>query len=943
MKKTAFFIIIIFIGFIHLHSQQFGQNKIQHHNLDWKVTETMHCRIYYYQGMDDLAYFAAEVCEDAYKSLSEHYTYEFTKKIPILIYKSPNDFSETNITLELLSESVGGFTEFLKGRVVCPFNGSYEDFRHVLHHELTHAFQFDILYGGTNLFFKGYLMDIPLWFTEGMAEWESRGWDNNADMYIRDLLYSEKLIPLTELGNWGGYIIYKEGQSVFHFIAEKYGEEKIGELFFDIKSTGSLAKAIEKCLRVDFRTFNEQWLEFINSTYFPLYNDYENFENLSLRLTDTEKDNNYMNLSPEISPDGNDIVFISDLGIYFEVFLMSSFTGIIERKLIGGQRTPQFEGFHILRSGLSWSPDNSKIIISSLSEGQDLLWIINKSSGKIEKKLDFDLDIVLSPYWSHQNMIYFEGTIDGKTDIYRTDPQGSFLEKITDDLYDDKDPSVSIDGEYLLWVSDRNDDSLWGYGEYAVFMMELETGEYKRITPVSNYCSNPKFINSSNNKILFLASYSSGKNLYLKDIESDILSQLTNVKGELVSFSIDYEGERMAVCAYNGGKWDVFTVEDPLEILEPFEVNNTGTNDSFDYYHSVVEFQDEDLEWEKPGMEISADWGQASMAYSSLFGFAGIFTIAFSDFLGNNRFIIQSDLSQDILNSNFNFLYYYLPKRWDIGFGIYQQKYAFWETTDTVNSDIYAGIGLLLRYPFNRYQRVDINLDAYRQYRKEYYYNKEENNFTFTNDKVEYFAAPSIYYVSDNTIWGYTSPFIGSRMRIGMGFSQNFTNKNNYYYGSFDYRKYWRVTPRSNIAFRFYTAAIRGTDPPNLYIGGSNNLRGYKINEFGGKNIAFINLEARFPFMDNLEVIFPLPLFLNNIRGCMFTDIGLVSSDLNSCKPFSNREEGGWGLEDLKLDFGLGVRMFFWTAVLKFDIALPTDLRSFSDKSRIYFSIGEDF
>jgi len=110
-----------------------------------------------------------------------------------------------------------------------------------------------------------------------------------------------------------------------------------------------------------------------------------------------------------------------------------------------------------------------------------------------------------------------------------------------------------------------------------------------------------------------------------------------------------------------------------------------------------------------------------------------------------------------------------------------------------------------------------------------------------------------------------------------------------------------------------------------------------------GLNIGMINLEVRFPFIDNLEVIFPLPLYLQGLRGCLFTDIGAATSHPNQWQPFSEREGEGWGLEDLKMDIGFGLRMFFWTAVLKFDIALPTDLRNLSNRSRMWFSIGEDF
>ena len=64
-----------------------------------------------------------------------------------------------------------------------------EDFRHVLHHELTHAVTYDMLFGNmfSALLSRQRLFDLPLWFAEGYAEYSSRyGWDYFADMVVRD-------------------------------------------------------------------------------------------------------------------------------------------------------------------------------------------------------------------------------------------------------------------------------------------------------------------------------------------------------------------------------------------------------------------------------------------------------------------------------------------------------------------------------------------------------------------------------------------------------------------------------------------------------------------------------------------------------------------------------------------------------------------------------------
>ncbi|HDI83110.1 MAG TPA: biopolymer transporter Tol, partial [candidate division WOR-3 bacterium] len=136
--------------FLLLSQYPFGQNKVQYKEYKWMTNETTHFTIYYHTGDEPLVSFGESVLESTYDFLKRDLFYREMKneeKIPVIIYGSHNEFEETNILLERIPESVGGFTESFKNRVVVPFDGSYKDFRHVLSHELVHVFQNRIWYG----------------------------------------------------------------------------------------------------------------------------------------------------------------------------------------------------------------------------------------------------------------------------------------------------------------------------------------------------------------------------------------------------------------------------------------------------------------------------------------------------------------------------------------------------------------------------------------------------------------------------------------------------------------------------------------------------------------------------------------------------------------------------------------------------------------------------
>jgi hypothetical protein len=252
----------------------FEQNKIQYRSHEWLMHETEHFYIYYYTNEKVLVPFAADVLEESYNRLKKRFNYKERKKeekIPIIIYKSHPDFQETNVIMDRIPEGVGGFAEIFKNRIVIPFDGSYASFRHVLNHELTHIFQYRILYGsGIDAVRRVITSQVPLWFIEGMAELESLGWDESAETYIKDAVLNDKLFSIPQLNNLGGYPIYKEGQSILYYIRKKYGEEKIGEIMSKLKLSNSFDAAVNSVLGIDAKRLNDEWEQTLKKKYWPI-------------------------------------------------------------------------------------------------------------------------------------------------------------------------------------------------------------------------------------------------------------------------------------------------------------------------------------------------------------------------------------------------------------------------------------------------------------------------------------------------------------------------------------------------------------------------------------------------------------------------------------------------------------------------------------------------
>ena len=581
MKKVVFLILLL-LFFREAIAQElsFGQNKVQYKKFDWFYIQTPDFDIYFYKDEDTLAVFAANVLQGAYQEIKRELNYTLSDRVPIIVYASHNEFQQTNVISELIPEGVGGFTEVFKNRIVVPFTGSYEDFRHVLHHELTHAVWFDLLYGNAlkSLLSPEALFRPPLWFSEGFAEYSSRaGWDLEADMFARDAVVQGYLPPLEQLG---GFLAYKGGQSALLYIAEKYGEEKIPEILNKGKALITMERAVKAALGVSEKDVSDDWQKALKRVYWPEIAERQEPKEFSRALTDHTKDGSLSNQKPEWSPMGDRLAFFTDRSNpqhgysdrYNEIYIISTVDGKVISRFVKAERSGDLESLHSYLSGLTWSPDGNQLAFIGKSNGRDMLFIYDSKSSRRKKKVDLKMEAMRNPSWSPDGRkIAFDGMKYGFTDIYVYDLESRQLSRLMQDKYDDTDPTWSGDGRYLAFTSDRptggtdttaiSDTSGFAYGDYNIFLYDTMTNDVKVIidSPYSDY--QPAF-SPDGARIAYVSNRNGIDNIYLYEISSGYSFPVTNIISGAFSPSWSPEGDQIAFSAFFDYGFDIHLLKD---------------------------------------------------------------------------------------------------------------------------------------------------------------------------------------------------------------------------------------------------------------------------------------------------------------------------------------------------------------------------------------------
>ncbi len=563
----------------------FGKNKVAYRKFKWEYIQTDHFDIYYYDSQYDIAKFSASVLETAYKTIVGQLGYELQNRIPVFIYLSPNDFQTTSITSGILPEGVNGFTEAFKKRIVVHFNGSYADYRHLLHHELTHAVVYDIMFGNSlsSLISRQRLFNLPLWFAEGYAEYSARDhWHYQSDMIVRDATINNYLRP----PGFMGILAYTEGAMLIGYIADKYGEDKLGEILRKGKVMLSMDRAIKAALGVSMEKLFGDYTLMLKERYWPSIARRNTTKKIAKPLTKHGRDGSFYNEKPMFSPTGDEIAFFSDRSDYEEIYMISATDGSKKRKITKASRTGDLESLHSYFSGLTFSPDGENICFVAKSNGYDALFFINTSKRKIYRKKVVDANGLRTPSWSPDGKkVAFSALLNGQRDVFILDLDTDELQQVTNDLHDDRDAVWMMDSKTLVLSSDRphpdndvdrieidptgvykdDDGSALRFGAYNLFELDAETGATEPMSVGVGNNGHPS-VSPDGKKICFISNRNGIDNIYLHYFDSSGAIAITDLLTGAGSPSWAPDGKQIAFSSFNQGGFDIFLLDEILPV-----------------------------------------------------------------------------------------------------------------------------------------------------------------------------------------------------------------------------------------------------------------------------------------------------------------------------------------------------------------------------------------
>lgn len=526
------FTVIFFSAATDVNAQYFGQNKVRYKNLKFKVYETPHFDLYYYLKNDSLVQRFAKEAEVWYELHQQVFRDTFLKKNPFILYSNHPDFQQTTALMGEISVGTGGVTEGMKNRVIMPISQLNHQTRHVLGHELVHAFQYHSLIEGdsTNLENIG---NLPLWMVEGMAEYLSVGkQDAYTSMWMRDAYLNKDIPSLRDLTTSNKYFPYRYGQAFWSYIGSTYGDTVIVPFFKETAKYG-YEMAIRRTFGYDERTLSSLWKTSVENTYRPYLKDTAQTP-IGKKIIDDKNGGATYNLAPAISPDGNYVAFLSERDLLsIDLFLADAKTGKILKKLSSKAKSGHIDEYNFIESAGAWSPDSKKFAFSAFSAGVTKLLVVDVSSGRVIStegmgSVEEFSNIAWSP---NGNEVAFTGLKEGQSDLYQFNLNTKVLTQLTNDKYSEYHPNYSRDSKSIVFSTDRTTYDKSAIGVDITMNLAIIDIASKAISDLNIFDGannlNPQF-SGDNKSIFFLSNRDGFRNLYRYSIAEKTVEQLTD-------------------------------------------------------------------------------------------------------------------------------------------------------------------------------------------------------------------------------------------------------------------------------------------------------------------------------------------------------------------------------------------------------------------------------
>ncbi len=559
-NKITWILITCLLFNIDIYSQNtdksFGKSRIQYENKNWKQYNSDNFTIYW-QGEDyTLAESTIQLAEWDFRDIQEILEHRINDVIEIVIYNDLLDFQQSNLHSDEPLTNIGGHTQLREKKMSIYFNGNHQDLRKEIRSGISRVYIENLITGNSlqEIVQNAVLLNLPLWFSEGLIAYCGEKWNPELDDRLRNIILSKKY---TDFESFAKAEPELAGHSLWYYIDVQYGQALVSNLIYLTRINRSVQGGFLYVLGVPYERAIRNWDSFYKSRYAGEINIPSDSLEVPLELKKSigNLKNNTIITEIKLSPDGKNIAYVTNLLGKIKVFVQNIKTGeqkVIMQYGLKNKSTITDNSYPLI----AWSGNNQTLAILYEKAEQIIVQQINTKTNENKENLlsKRDYDRVTSIEYYGLNALLMSASYQGQSDIYIHQINSDNIDKLTDEIFDNLDPSISfLNGEKgVLFSSNRGEflgrsgyikDSVLTFNSFDIYFLPLENREKELIritkTPYSNERS-PIGLDST--CYAFLSDQNGIYNMYMGALESYVFSEEKKVffkDGTSISFHKD--------------------------------------------------------------------------------------------------------------------------------------------------------------------------------------------------------------------------------------------------------------------------------------------------------------------------------------------------------------------------------------------------------------------
>ncbi|MBX2970962.1 MAG: PD40 domain-containing protein [Cyclobacteriaceae bacterium] len=567
VRSSAILFLFVFGATVAGMAQQarevFGKNRQQFRSFDWQYLSGENFDVYYYDGRRAIANDALQYLELEFDRITDLIGYPPYFKTKVFLYNSLTDLRQSNVGLNKTFYNIGGETDFVKPYVEVAHIGTAQELKDELLFKISDLMLNEMMYGGNlkDIFQSALLMNLPEWFVSGASRYVAHGWTAEMDDYIRHIIKTRNAKRINRFSDEEAALV---GQSVWNFIVERYGKSSISNILNYTRVTRNEERSILITLGVNYNQLINEWHKFYSQMSETVGQSYAS-------PADSLKFSRGHNVTTEfttikLSPDGrylayaeNDrgryVVKVQDLATRKEVVVLSGGTRVIEQRV--DYRLPI----------ISWADANTLGVVG-VKQGQYTFWLYDlNTKTKLPRELDRFSNVRSFTFSANGRLVVLSGDFEGQSDLFLLSTRRDRVRRLTNDSFDDLDPSFIPGSNRIVFSSNRVTDSLTtgerkSLGDltnnYNLFVYDLDTTT-NVLTRITNTLSNDYAPRAVNDNIFFYLSDQRGIiNLFKYDRSTGIYTQVSNFTSSIREYDFNYEQSTLAITLRSGMRDDIY-------------------------------------------------------------------------------------------------------------------------------------------------------------------------------------------------------------------------------------------------------------------------------------------------------------------------------------------------------------------------------------------------